>query len=419
MNYEEAIGFINSFTKLGGKVRDLSRIEKLMKKLSDPHKELKVVHIAGTNGKGSVLEYISQSLINSGYKTGQFTSPFIRCYEDRIRINSENISHDDVAMLCTQVAEAAGDDEYSQFEITMAIAMLYFAREKCDIVFLETGIGGTYDCTNIIESPLVSVITSISVDHTALLGNTIEEIAMQKAGIIKKDRPVVVSWNNQDIMSIINKECVLKNSKLIVPSSIEFEDIETNIDGGKFTYKEKEYTLKMHGRHQIVNAATAIKTLEVLRTQGFDISDENIIKAFGEVQVLSRVEVIKGETDIIIDGGHNPAGINALLSTLMSMEIKKAVFIFGMVDTKDVETSAKMVSTFAKAVVCVDGFTAGAIPKEKLAGYFDCEKYAAGIDEAFVLASIAARKHEAAIVICGSLYMTEHFRKQIESKMKK
>lgn len=416
MNYQEAMQFINSYTKSGGKVRNLSRAEKLMKNLSDPHKNLKVVHIAGTNGKGSVLEYMSQSLINAGYKTGQFTSPFIRVYEDRIRINSENISQDDVAGLCTQVAEAAGDDEYSQFEITMAIALLYFAREKCDIVFLEAGIGGVFDSTNVVEEPLVSVITSVSVDHTALLGNTIEEIAMQKAGIIKNNRPAVVSWNNQDIMNIFSKECILKNSELIVPSSTEFSDIETNIDGGKFVYKGNEYKVKMHGRHQIVNAASAIKALEVLRNQGFEISDEHIKNALGEVQVLSRVEIIKGDPDIIIDGGHNPAGISALLSTLMSMEIKNAVFIFGMVDTKDIESSAKFVSAFAKAVICVDGFIQGAVEKTKLAEYFQCEKYVADTSEAFVLAKMAARKHDATIVICGSLYMTENFRKLIEGQ---
>jgi dihydrofolate synthase/folylpolyglutamate synthase len=252
----------------------------------------------------------------------------------------------------------------------MAIALLYFAREKCDIVFLEAGIGGVFDSTNVIEEPLVSVITSVSVDHTALLGNTIEEIAMQKAGIIKNNRPAVVSWNNQDIMNIFSKECILKNSELIVPSSTEFSDIETNIDGGKFVYKGNEYKVKMHGRHQIVNAASAIKALEVLRNQGFEISDEHIKNALGEVQVLSRVEIIKGNPDIIIDGGHNPAGISALLSTLMSMEIKNAVFIFGMVDTKDIESSAKFVSAFAKAVICVDGLFREQLRKQSLQNIF-------------------------------------------------
>ena len=209
-------------------------------------------------------------------------------------------------------------------------------------------------------------------------------------------------------MNIFSKECILKNSELIVPSSTEFSDIETNIDGGKFVYKGNEYKVKMHGRHQIVNAASAIKALEVLRNQGFEISDEHIKNALGGVQVLSRVEIIKGNPDIIIDGG--------LLSTLMSMEIKNAVFIFGMVDTKDIESSAKFVSAFAKAVICVDGFIQGAVEKTKLAEYFQCEKYVADTSEAFVLAKMAARKHDATIVICGSLYMTENFRKLIEGQ---
>ena len=158
MNYTEAMEYIQSFTKSGGRVRDLSRAEGLMEKLGNPHKKLRFVHIAGTNGKGSVLELMSQSLINAGYKTGQFTSPYMRVYEDRIRINSQNIPQEAVAKYCTEVAEAAGDEQYSQFEITMGIAMLYFAEEKCDIVFLEAGIGGLFDCTNIIEKPIVSEI---------------------------------------------------------------------------------------------------------------------------------------------------------------------------------------------------------------------------------------------------------------------
>ncbi|MCQ2464180.1 MAG: bifunctional folylpolyglutamate synthase/dihydrofolate synthase [Oscillospiraceae bacterium] len=413
MNYTEAREYINSYTKSGGKVKNLSRAEGLMKKLGDPQKNLKFVHIAGTNGKGSVLELMSQSLINAGYRTGQFTSPFMRVYEDRIRINGENISEDKVAEYCTAVAEAAGDEQYSQFEITMAVAMLHFAAEKCDIVFLEAGIGGVFDCTNIIEEPVLSVITSISLDHTDILGKTVQEIAMQKAGIIKRDRPVVISWDNRSVLQIFQKECIFKNSLLIIPTEDEFENIETDEDGGHFEYNGVRYNLKMHGRHQIINAAAALKALEVLEAEGFEAGEKDIQKAFSEVQVLSRVEVISKNPDIIIDGGHNPAGISALLSALTSMNIVRPVFIFGMVSSKDAETAAMLLSSYAKAVVCVDGFAPNATDRTKLASMIKCDKYAAAAEDALTLAKMVAKSENSPIVICGSLYMTEIFRKML------
>ncbi len=414
MNYEEAIDFINSYSKSGGKVRDLSRAEKLMEKLGNPQNKLRFVHIAGTNGKGSVLELMSQTLINAGYKTGQFTSPFINCYEDRIRVNSRNISHEDVAHFAGLTKQAVDDEQYSQFEITMAIAMQYFAEEKCDIVFLEAGIGGIFDSTNIIEDPLVSVITSISLDHTAVLGDTVEKIAMQKAGIIKRSRPAVLSWNNSQVLNIFQKETILKDCELIIPSSKDFLNQEAGIDGCSFDYNGKHFDIKMHGRHQIINAATAVKALEVLRKENFEISDEDIQKAFSEVQVPSRMEIIKGNPDIIIDGGHNPAGVSAMLSTLMSMEVESPVFIFGMVDTKDIESAASLISTFAKAVICVDGFAPNSIDRSKLAEYFTCEKYASEVSDALVLAKMKARTFGVStIVVCGSLYLTGKIRNNI------
>ena len=413
MDYKAAREYIDSHSKSGGKIRDLSRAEGLMKKIGDPQKGLKFVHIAGTNGKGSTLELMSQSMINAGYKTGQFTSPFMRVYEDRIRINSENIPEDMVAKYCSVVAEAAGDEEYSQFEITMAIAMLYFAAEKCDIVFLEAGIGGLLDCTNVIEEPIVSVITSISLDHTDILGKTVQEIAMQKAGIIKRGRPVVISWDNRNVMQIFQKECIFKDSLLIMPMEEELENVETDEFGGHFEYNCVKYDLKMHGRHQIINAATVLKALEVIEAEGFEIGEKNIQKAFAEVQVLSRVELIKGDPDIVIDGGHNPAGVSALLSALTSMGIVRPVFIFGMVSTKDKESAAMLLSSYAKAVVCTDGFAYNAVDRNKLAELITCEKYVSPVEDALRLAKMVAKSENSPIVICGSLYMTELFRKMI------
>ncbi len=416
MDYTQAMEYINGYTKSGGKIKDLSRASKLMDHLGNPQTGMKFVHIAGTNGKGSVLELASQALINAGYRTGQFTSPYIECYEDRIRINGKYISHDDVAEICTEVAIAAADDQYSQFEITMAIAFIYFKREECDIVFLEAGIGGLLDSTNIIEDPVVSVITSVSLDHTNILGNTQEQIAMQKAGIIKPGRPAVVSWNNRNVMNIFQKECILKNSQLIVPKQSEFNDTKVDENGCRFSYEGEVFRLKMHGAHQIINAATAIKTLEIIKNEGFSVNSENIKDAFESVQVPSRMEVIKGNPDIIVDGGHNPAGVSAMLSTLMSMGIENAVMVFGMVSDKDAQTAAELISSYAKAVICVDGFAYNAVDSFRLAEMLKCETYAAKADEALALARMTARRYNASIVICGSLYLTSKIRGYIQSK---
>ncbi|HOF69534.1 MAG TPA: Mur ligase family protein, partial [Ruminococcus sp.] len=215
MNYEEAQNFINSFSRLGKKVNDLSRIKKLLDKLDNPQNKLNFVHIAGTNGKGSTLEYIANALQNAGYTAGKFTSPYVTHYADRIRVNSSEIDEKSIAEICGFVAERVESREFSQFEITMSIAFIYFLRQKCDVVVLETGIGGLVDSTNIIAPPLLSVITSVSYDHTAILGETLEEIAEQKAGIIRSKNNAVISVDNEEVCKdVVRKKADEMNAVL-------------------------------------------------------------------------------------------------------------------------------------------------------------------------------------------------------------
>ena len=185
MTFEQAMQFLNSFTKSGEPVKNLDRISRLLNLLGNPQKKLKFIHIAGTNGKGSAAEYLTNILVKSGCKTGTLTSPYIRHYQDRIRINGQDIPEEALCELCERLQKTVTEKSFSQFEITMAIAFLYFVQKQADIVVLETGIGGLLDATNIIEKPLVSILTSVSKDHMEILGDTIEKIAYQKAGIIK------------------------------------------------------------------------------------------------------------------------------------------------------------------------------------------------------------------------------------------
>ena len=414
MDINEAMAFINSYTKSGGRITDLSRAEALTERIGNPEKRLKFVHIAGTNGKGSTLEYISDALIFSGYKTGQFTSPFILRYNDRIRINGQEIPDSDLCEIAEQVRNAVDDKPYSQFEITMAIAFLWFEREKCDIVVLETGIGGTLDCTNVIPAPLLSVITSISLDHTALLGNTVEEIASHKAGIIKAGSAVVFSDDNPDSVKALVEETASKVGAELVP----LEPCKPYSDGGlysPFLYRGVKLTPAMLGLHQKYNAQTAITACLYLRSKGYGISDGNIIRSVETAQVKARVQYIGGEPPVIVDGGHNPAGVGMLSLMLMYLSTrgKKIYTVMGMVDSKDYAECVKMIAQRSDKVLAVDGFAPNSVPAETLEDIasFYTEAEALPFAEAVEKAKALALENGGIAVVCGSLYLaSEYFR---------
>ena len=421
MNITEAMSFINSYTKSGGRITDLSRAQELADSIDNPEKRLKFVHIAGTNGKGSTLEYISNALILSGYRVGQFTSPFILRYNDRIRINGIEISDDDLAEITEQVKERVSDRPYSQFEITMAIALLWFEREKCDIVVFETGIGGLLDCTNIIPPPLLSVITSISLDHTALLGNTVEEIASHKAGIIKSGSAVVLSDDNPDSV----KELVKNTAESVGAELIPLEPCKPYSDGGlyaPFMYRGIKLTPAMPGLHQKYNAQTSITACLYLRSKGFSISDGNIIRAVETTQVRARVQYIDGEPPMIIDGGHNPAGVNMLSLMLMylSTRNKKIYTVMGMVDSKDYAECVKMIARQSDRFFAVDGFAGNSVPADTLQDIasFYTEAEIASLAEAVEKARGLALENDGIVVVCGSLYLASEYLSMSEREAK-
>ena len=412
MNITEAMSFINSYTKSGGRITDLSRAQELADSIGNPEKRLRFVHIAGTNGKGSTLEYISNALIMSGYRVGQFTSPFILRYNDRIRINGTEISDNELAETAEQVKARVSDRPYSQFEITMAIALLWFEREKCDIVVFETGIGGLLDCTNIIPPPFLSVITSISLDHTALLGKTVEEIASHKAGIIKSGSAVVLSDDNPDSV----KELVRQTAESVGAVTLPLEPCKPYSDGGlyaPFMYRGIKLTPAMPGLHQKYNAQTAITACLYLRSKGYSISDGNIIRAVETTQVRARVQYIDGEPPMIIDGGHNPAGVNMLSLMLMylSTRNKKIYTVMGMVDSKDYAECVKMIARQSDKFFAVDGFAGNAVPADTLQDIasFYTEAEALSLAEAVEKARVLALENDGIVVVCGSLYLASEF----------
>lgn len=418
MNYNEAMSFVNSYSKSGKAVTDLSRARELMKRIGNPEKQLKFVHVAGTNGKGSTVEYISNALIYSGYKTGQFTSPYITHYADRIRINGQEIDEESLCEIAERVKNSVADAEYSQFEITMAIAFLWYVREKCDIVVLEAGIGGLLDCTNVIPPPVVAVITSISLDHTAILGDTVEKIAAQKAGIIKENSAVVLSDDNSyETYKIVKKAADKVGVELIVMNHYGFEMLPVEPDGQPFIYLRKKYKTAMFGNAQPINAVTAIQVCHFLRENGFDISEDNIKKSVETSQIKARCQYIDGEPPFIIDGGHNPEGIANFVGVLD--EINRPVYaVLGMVDTKDYDQGATRIAHYAEKIFTVDGFAYNAVNADKLAEIASEYAYAESCDsleEAVGKATGDALMNNGIVAVCGSLYLASEYLNNCEN----
>lgn len=412
MNIEECMSFINSYTKSGGRITDLSRARGLMERLGDPQKKLKFVHIAGTNGKGSTLEYVARALQLSGYKTGKFTSPFVLRYTDRIRINDDEIDEKSLCDIAEFVKERVDDKAYSQFEITMAIAMLWYEREKCDVVVLETGIGGTLDSTNVIPPPLVSVITSISLDHTAILGETVEEIASHKAGIIKSGSAVILSEDNPDSVREIVKSTAEKVGAELIPC----EPCVPFADGGLFSpfmYRGIKLTPAMAGIHQKYNAQTAITACIYLRSKGFSISESAIIEAVETTQVRARVQYIDGEPPVLVDGGHNPAGVSMLSLMLMYLSTrgKKIYTVMGMVDSKDYVDCIKKISDISDKLFAVDGFAPNSVSADIIADIasFRTEAESGTLAECVEKAKALALENNGVVVVCGSLYLASEY----------
>ncbi len=408
--------FINSFSHSGKKVTNLSRISKLLERLDNPHKEQRFVHIAGTNGKGSTLEYMSQVLIDAGYKTGQFTSPFIEQYNDRIRVNGKDIPDEILERLCLRVKEKLSDKCFSQFEITFSIALLYFLEEHCDIIFLETGIGGLLDATNIIKNPIASVITSVSLDHTQLLGNTVEKIVLQKAGIIKRKCSVVMAYDNEESsFGIVSNIADRMESLMIIPKKSECIIIEENISGSEFVYKGERYRVNMCGRHQISNAVTAIETCRLMVKNGFEITSDNIKNGLKNAKVKLRIEKLCDEPVVIADGGHNISGVDSLID-MIGNEHKNIIGIVGMVSGKSVDYAAKKLSDILDIAICADGYIENNIPAEELKNYFSCPCQTGNYSQALETAVEIAQKSDSIILICGSLYLASAVRREFFEK---
>ena len=397
--------FLDTFSRLGKRAVGLGRITALLKALGDPHKELKFIHVTGTNGKGSICEMLSEVFIRSNYKTGLFTSPYIIEYNDRIRINGENIPDGELLELFPKVKAAAKSTgfmtDFSQFEITQAAAFCYFAEQKCDIVILEAGLGGLLDSTNVIDKNICSVIGSVSFDHMAVLGDTLEEIAAQKAGIIKEGCPCILSpCNDESVVRIFEQTAAKKGSRLIIPNMSKAHKLGTGLDN-TFEYEGVTYRPAMAGEHQIRNALAVIHACCVARSM-FDIPAQAIADGISSAVIPGRVQIACNDPLLIIDGGHNPDAGKAL-ARVLEAEGGGFTALIGMSADKSIAEYLGAVMPYIDEFICIDDFSDRALDRGELAALISSlggRATTARLDE-----GLEAVRASGKGLICGSLFL--------------
>ena len=363
----------------------LERIRELLERLGRPQDRLKFVHVAGTNGKGSICAYLASILGAAGHRTGMFTSPYIERFEERIRVDGAMISPDelrDVTLAVREHAEAMAEetgDHPTEFELMTAVALEHFARCGCDIVVLEVGLGGRLDSTNVIDAPEACVIARIGLDHTALLGNTLAAIACEKAGIIKEGS-AVVSWPQEpEAMAVIEHAAAEHGCELRVPDFAQLEEGIVKWEDGAppfrpFSYKEwADLRTGILGSYQPQNATVALEAVDVLRGRGWRIPDEAVRVGVARTRWQGRFEIVEGGSSpdgfaIVVDGGHNPQGARALADSLAEVfPGRKLVFVVGVLEDKDYPRMLEDVLPLGSAFVCVTPDNPRALPAHKLA----------------------------------------------------
>ncbi len=427
MRYEDALQKIHSLLTFGSRP-GLERMRLLLEKMGNPQDRLKYIHIAGTNGKGSVCAMLSAVLVESGLKTGLFISPYITDFRERIQINNQMISKEllaDAVEKTFPLVEELNKNGIiiTEFEYVNALEFYIHSKEQCDVVVLETGMGGLLDCTNVIKPPLASVITTIGLDHTAILGNTISKIAAQKCGIIKEQSVAITSVQEPNAMTVIEESAKTNHSPLIKSDSQAVEIIEETLCGSKFLWNGIQISLSLAGEHQIENAKTALACLDTLRNNGIlNISDKDIQKGFAKAVNPARLELLCSAPVVLLDGAHNPNGIEALKTAVNKfLSNKKIICIMGMLADKDIDSSIKLLNEAFDMVFTVPINNPRALSADKLADKFElyCKNVSAfgdtqsAIDKAIML----AKSEDFAVLICGSLYLAGEVRPYIIKKL--
>ncbi len=415
MTYDEALSYIHSISWTGSRP-GLSRITELCEKLGDPQDSLTFIHVAGTNGKGSVSSMLSSVLSAAGKKVGEFTSPYVYRFNERISLGGTPIDDGDLARIVEKVKAAADEmsDPPTEFELITAVGFMYFKEKECDVVVLEAGMGGRLDSTNVIKTALLSIITGIDLDHTAILGDTCEKIAFEKAGIIKDGCPVLIgrcraSENPENGLNssekVIYNAAQSRNSLFIRTDYSRLHDIKLSPDGAEFFFERygEPFNISLAGAYQPENASLVITACEML------CIDEKYIRAgLSAARWRGRFEKLSDSPLVFYDGGHNPQGVEAAVHTVKAVFSEKINIVTGVMADKDYRNMAEMISTVAKRVFCVRPDNPRALAAEKLS-----EVYRSLGVPAEACGTVADAVHAAMkcgdTLGLGSLYMYKEF----------
>jgi len=417
MTYTESIDYIHSLY-WKGKKSGLDKTKELLELCGHPERELRCVHIAGTNGKGSTASMLSSVCTCAGRKVGLYTSPYIMRYNERVQVNGTDIPDETLARLTTYLAGCVGQMEVppSEFEFGTVLAFLYFKEQGCDLVILETGLGGTFDSTNVIEKPLLCIIAALGFDHTALLGNTIEEIAAAKAGIIKRGVPVVFYGDIPEGEAVIRNRCKECDASLTMP---DFSEITSEYMGSveecqRFSYKEwRDVSLGLPGIYQQRNAAVVLEAVEQLSRLGVVLPATAVREGLNQVRWQARLETVQKSPLLLVDGSHNPQGMQATVESLRKyFPDRKLQFVFGVMADKELDVMLELFLPLAKKLVITAPSMPRAMKPEEL--YALCEEKCKGRYEielqlcpstTDVVQYIKKVQADEVIVAIGSLYL--------------
>ncbi len=390
----------------------LARMDALLQSMGSPQETLQFIHVAGTNGKGSVCSMLSSVLIKAGYKVGLYTSPFVNCFNERIQVNGVYITDEEVVSLTQEVRTHADKlpEHPTEFELVTALGLLFFAKEKCDVVVLEVGLGGRLDATNIIAPPKLSVITTIGFDHTAELGNELEQIAAEKAGIIKQGSIVVSAPQKQAAASVLKERCEALSVPLFTTEIEHLTRLSSDIHGQRFCWKEQEFCIQLVGEYQLENAAVALTAIECLKNQNYNINDTAIKEGLLAASWPARLELLSEKPVFFLDGGHNLQGAEVLAQSLQALYPgRKWHFVMGVMRDKDWRGMLQHVLPLAERVFCVASDRMRALPADELAQGIEnwqkqlptqaCSSIVQGIESA-----IASAGEEGLVCAFGSLY---------------
>lgn len=421
MNYDETVDYLNDQKHFNVKP-GLDTIRLLLMMTGDPHRGMKYIHIAGTNGKGSTASYIDSILRTAGYRTGLFTSPYVDHFTEKIRVGGEEIAPEDLIRITEGVKEAVSrleDQEIypTPFEIQTAVAFRYFHDRQCDIVILEVGLGGRLDSTNIIDESEVSVITALGLDHTGILGDSLEEIAAEKAGIIKPGGRVVTVPQKEGAARVIRQKCLETGADLTVVDMESVRVLQTDLMDQVFEDgRGRRYTIHLQGPHQIENAMAAVTAVDLLVKRGWAISEEDLKKGLELTRWMGRMEILRKDPVLIIDGAHNPQGVEALKKGLIQLfPEKKIVFATGVLADKEYMVMMRTMEPIAEKFLTLTPDSPRALPAEELAGILREDGYEAEAcrNAGDLVRHIDRMPPDTVVCAFGSLYMIGEIREAV------